>query len=86
MKIALGVEYFGTNFHGWQIQENKLRTVQGVVELALSKVADHPVRVFCSGGQMQVYMQKNKLFILKLIQLETAMLGYLAVTSTSRVM
>ena len=49
MKIALGVEYLGTDFHGWQIQENKLRTVQGVVELALSKVADHTVRVFCSG-------------------------------------
>jgi len=49
MKIALGVEYLGTDFHGWQIQENGLRTVQGVVELALSKVADHSVRVFCSG-------------------------------------
>jgi len=49
MKIALGVEYLGTDFHGWQIQGNGLRTVQGVVELALSKVADHSVRVFCSG-------------------------------------
>jgi len=49
MKIALGVEYLGTDFHGWQIQENRLRTVQGVVELALSKVADHSIRVFCSG-------------------------------------
>jgi tRNA pseudouridine38-40 synthase len=49
MKIALGVEYLGTDFHGWQIQENGIRTVQGVVELALSKVADHSVRVFCSG-------------------------------------
>ena len=49
MKIALGVEYLGTDFHGWQIQKNGLRTVQGVVELALSKVADHSVRVFCSG-------------------------------------
>ena len=49
MKIALGVEYLGTDFHGWQIQENGLRTVQGVVELALSKLADHSVRVFCSG-------------------------------------
>ena len=49
MKIALGVEYLGTDFYGWQIQGNGLRTVQGVVELALSKVADHSVRVFCSG-------------------------------------
>ena len=49
MKIALGVEYLGTDFHGWQIQANGLRTVQGVVESALSQVANHPVRVFCSG-------------------------------------
>jgi tRNA pseudouridine38-40 synthase len=49
MKIALGVEYLGTDFHGWQIQKSGLRTVQGVVEPALSRIANHPVRVFCSG-------------------------------------
>ncbi|MDB4140226.1 tRNA pseudouridine(38-40) synthase TruA [Candidatus Thioglobus sp.] len=49
MKIALGVEYLGTDFHGWQIQKSGLRTVQGVVEPALSKIANHSVRVFCSG-------------------------------------
>ena len=49
MRIALGVEYMGTNFHGWQLQKSGIRTVQEVVEKALSKIADHPVRVFCSG-------------------------------------
>jgi len=49
MKIALGVEYLGTHFHGWQIQKSGIRTVQLVVESALSTVANHPVRVFCSG-------------------------------------
>ncbi len=49
MKIALGVEYLGTNFHGWQLQTSNVRTVQQVVENALSIVADHRVRVFCSG-------------------------------------
>ena len=49
MKIALGVEYFGKNFHGWQVQKSGLRTVQSSVEASLSKVANHPVRVFCSG-------------------------------------
>ena len=49
MKVALGVEYFGKNFHGWQIQKSGLRTVQSEVESALSEVANHPVRVFCSG-------------------------------------
>ncbi len=49
MKIALGVEYMGSNFHGWQLQKSGIRTVQQVVEVALSSVANHPVRVFCSG-------------------------------------
>ena len=50
MKVALGVEYFGKNFHGWQVQKSGLRTVQSVVESALSQVANHPVRGFCSGS------------------------------------
>ncbi len=49
MKIALGVAYLGTNFHGWQCQKPNIRTVQQVVEQALSNIANHPVRVFCSG-------------------------------------
>lgn len=48
MRIALGLEYLGTNFYGWQAQTN-LPTVQGCLEEALSKIADHPVRVFCAG-------------------------------------
>ncbi len=49
MKLALGVEYLGTNFHGWQLQKSGIRTVQQVVEEALSNIADKPIRVFCSG-------------------------------------
>lgn len=49
MKIALGVEYLGTNFHGWQLQKSATRTVQQVVEEALSTIADQPIRVFCAG-------------------------------------
>lgn len=48
MKIAMGVEYDGSQFHGWQIQEGT-RTVQEELEKGLSKVADHPVRVHCAG-------------------------------------
>lgn len=48
MRIALGVEYDGSDFSGWQAQIGS-RTVQGTVEQALSKVADHPVRVVCAG-------------------------------------
>lgn len=48
LRIALGVEYDGTGFSGWQIQP-RLRTVQETLEGALSRVADHPVRVHCAG-------------------------------------
>lgn len=48
MKIALGVEYDGTDFHGWQFQGD-VRSVQECLERALSKVADHPVTVHCAG-------------------------------------
>jgi len=48
MRIALGVEYDGTGFAGWE-QQPEARTVQGVVTVALGKVADHPVHVVCAG-------------------------------------
>jgi len=49
MRIALGVEYNGAPFSGWQSQRDGIVTVQGNVERALAKVADHPIRVFCAG-------------------------------------
>ncbi len=48
MKIALGVEYDGSQFHGWQYQGD-VRSVQESLEQALSRVADHPVTVHCAG-------------------------------------
>ncbi len=48
MRWVLGIEYDGSAFSGWQLQTGT-RTVQGVVERALGCVADHPVRVHCSG-------------------------------------
>jgi len=48
MKIALGVEYDGSQFHGWQFQGD-VRSVQESLEQALSRVADHPVTVHCAG-------------------------------------
>jgi tRNA pseudouridine38-40 synthase len=38
------VRYYGAAFAGWQVQSNE-RTVQGVIEEALSQIASHPVRV-----------------------------------------
>lgn len=48
MRIALMVEYDGSQYHGWQSQAG-LRTVQHVLEQALSDVADHPITLTCAG-------------------------------------
>jgi tRNA pseudouridine38-40 synthase len=47
-RIAMGVEYDGSGFHGWQVQD-EVRTVQCQVELAVGTVAGHQVRVHCAG-------------------------------------
>jgi len=48
MRIAMGIEYDGTDFFGWQrLKEGP--SVQGRLEQALSRVADHPVDVSCAG-------------------------------------
>lgn len=48
MRVALGIEYDGTGFLGWQRLSHG-PTVQGAVEAALSSVADHAVDVTCAG-------------------------------------
>jgi tRNA pseudouridine38-40 synthase len=47
-RLALGVEYDGTAFAGWQFQGHA-RTVQGELQAALGKVADHPVELVAAG-------------------------------------
>ncbi|MHB8254576.1 MAG: tRNA pseudouridine(38-40) synthase TruA [Acidiferrobacter sp.] len=47
-RLALGVEYNGALFSGWQSQIG-VATVQDAVERALSCVADEPVRVIAAG-------------------------------------
>lgn len=48
MRIALGIEYNGHGFYGWQAQKG-LPTVQGTLEDALAKVANEPIHLFCAG-------------------------------------
>ncbi|MGL6294785.1 MAG: tRNA pseudouridine synthase A, partial [Plesiomonas sp.] len=48
MRIALGIEYDGSRYCGWQRQQ-EVDSVQERLEKALSKVANHPVNVFCAG-------------------------------------
>lgn len=59
-RVALGVEYDGTSYLGWQVQHHG-PSVQMVLQKALSQVADQSIEVVCSGrtdagvhGQCQV--------------------------------
>jgi len=48
MKIALGLEYDGSRYFGWQYQKDCI-SVQQVVQDAASKVANHEVNLLCAG-------------------------------------
>ncbi len=48
MNFKLLLQYDGTDFHGWQVQENQ-RTVQGELERTLSLIEDAPIAVVGSG-------------------------------------
>jgi tRNA pseudouridine38-40 synthase len=47
-RFAAGIEYDGRAYSGWQYQPG-LRTVQDVLQGALSRVADAPVECVCAG-------------------------------------
>jgi tRNA pseudouridine38-40 synthase len=51
MRLAFGLEYNGSGFHGWQYlgANRTVRTVQGCVANALSEVASHQVVPVCAG-------------------------------------
>jgi len=48
MRYALGIEYDGAGFCGWQRQSHS-PSVQQSIEKALAVVANHPVTVICAG-------------------------------------
>jgi len=48
MRLALGLQYDGSAFHGWQTQADR-HTVQDVVEQALAQIAGGPVPTVCAG-------------------------------------
>lgn len=47
-RVALVIQYLGTNFHGWQRQPNR-RTVQEEIEKAIASVVGHPVTLHGAG-------------------------------------
>ena len=48
MRVAIGIEYDGSSYCGWQ-KQNFGKTIQEHVEKALTKVADTAVTVVCAG-------------------------------------
>ncbi|MGN1393040.1 MAG: tRNA pseudouridine(38-40) synthase TruA [Succinivibrionaceae bacterium] len=48
MHVALGIEYKGTSYKGFQRQKEEI-SVQGELEKALSKIAAEPIETFCAG-------------------------------------
>ena len=48
-RYAASVQYDGSCYHGWQRLKVELPTIQAEIESALSKVANHIVKVVCAG-------------------------------------
>ncbi len=48
-RFAIGIEFCGSHYRGWQTQQPGVRSVQETLEKALSKVANHPVIVHAAG-------------------------------------
>jgi tRNA pseudouridine38-40 synthase len=48
MRIAMGIEYDGTGYFGWQ-RQREVKSIQGELERALSQVANEPIEIFCAG-------------------------------------
>ncbi len=48
MTFAIGIEFLGTNYRGWQRQQEVV-CVQELIETALSKIANEPIEVVAAG-------------------------------------
>ncbi|RYV01874.1 tRNA pseudouridine(38-40) synthase TruA [Shewanella sp. OPT22] len=48
MRIALGIEYDGNRYFGWQ-RQREVDSVQAQLEKTLSKIANEPIQIQCAG-------------------------------------
>ena len=48
-RVALGVEYTGSQFRGFQAQKHDTNTVQGYLHKALTTIANEPIELVCAG-------------------------------------
>jgi hypothetical protein len=63
-KIALGIEYDGSKYYGWQ-RQNEVRSVQEKLEKALSQVANEPLTFFARAVRMPAFTAPVRWCILK---------------------
>ena len=50
MRIALLVEYDGTNYFGFQKQKlNQTKTIQYHIDQSIKKIANHDIKTACGG-------------------------------------
>lgn len=51
MRVAIGIEYDGSRFQGWQFlgAHRNIRTIQGELQSALTSVAAHDIELICAG-------------------------------------
>lgn len=47
-KIALGVEYNGTKYNGWQIQKNE-NSIEKYLKIAIENIAQENIKIYCGG-------------------------------------
>ena len=48
MRIAMGIEYDGSRYFGWQ-RQREVNSIQAELERVLSTIANHPVEIQCAG-------------------------------------
>ncbi|MFT4020160.1 MAG: tRNA pseudouridine(38-40) synthase TruA [Acinetobacter sp.] len=48
-RYAIGIEFCGTHYRGWQTQQAGVASVQQTLEEVLSRIADHPVMLHGAG-------------------------------------
>ena len=48
-RFAASISYHGGQYHGWQKQQDEIKTVEACLGTAIAKVANHPVSLICAG-------------------------------------
>jgi tRNA pseudouridine38-40 synthase len=49
MRFAIGIDYDGSNYRGWQTQQEGVPSVQLMLVNALSQIANHPIHLHAAG-------------------------------------